>query len=98
VNRWIVIAVALVIGFFMLSYDQRTDDAGVEAVLLLAASLTLTIAAPRAALAIALAIGLPIVAYDMWHGNGPAIIALVFAFVGAGLGYLMRRTTLTPSA
>lgn len=97
-NRWIVIAVALLIGFFMLSYDQRTDDAGVEAALLLASSLALTLAAPRAALAVALAIGLPIAAYDVWHGNGPALIALAFAFVGAGLGYAMRRTTLTPSA
>ena len=97
-NRWIVIAVALLIGFFLLSYDQRTDDAGIEAGLLVATSLALTLAAPRAALAIALAIGLPIVAYDVWHGNGPAVIALVFAFVGAGLGYLMRRMTLTPSA
>ena len=90
-NRWIVIAVALVIGFFMLSYDQRTDDTGVEVALLLATSLALTLAAPRAAIAIALAIGLPIAAYSLWNGNGAAIAALIFAFVGAGLGYAMRR-------
>jgi len=97
-TRWIVIAVALVIGFWLLSYDQRTDDTGIEVGLLVGTSLALTLAAPRAAIAIALAIGLPIVAWSVWHGNGAAVIVLVFAFVGAGLGYAMRRATLTPSA
>jgi len=97
-RRWIVIAVALVIGFWMLSYDQRTDDSGVEAGLLVGISLALTLAAPRAWLAIALAMALPIVGWNLSHGNGAALIVLVFAFVGAGLGYVMRRATLTPSA
>jgi hypothetical protein len=97
-SRWVVIAVALVIGFWLLSYDQRTDDSGIEAGLLVLSSLGLTLAAPRAWLAIALAIGLPIVGWDLTHGNGAALIVLVFAFVGAGLGYLIRRSTLTPTA
>jgi len=98
VTRWIVLAVALAIGFFMLSYDQRTDDTGVEVGLLVATSLALTLAAPRVAIAIALAIGLPIAAYSLWHGSGAAVAALVFSSVGAGIGYLMRRATLTPGA
>src|SRR5207249_2786452 len=71
-TRWIVLAVALVVGLFLLSYDQRTDDTGVEASLLVATSLALTLAAPRVAIAIALAIGLPIAAWSVWHGNGAA--------------------------
>jgi hypothetical protein len=89
-TRWIVLALALGVGFFMLSYDQRTDDTGVEVALLVATSLALTLAAPRAAIAIALAIGLPIAAYSLWHGNGAAIAALVFSSIGAGMGYVMR--------
>jgi hypothetical protein len=98
VRRWIVITIALVVGFWMLSYDQRTDDSGIEAGLLVGISLALTLAAPRAWLAIALAMGLPIVGWGLTHGNGAALIVLVFAFVGAGLGYAVRRATLTPSA
>jgi hypothetical protein len=94
VTRWIVLAVALVTGFFLLSYDQRTDDTGVEAALLVATSLALTLAAPRVAIAIALAIGLPIAAWSVWHGMGAALIALVFSGIGAALGYAMRRSSL----
>ncbi|HKW79302.1 MAG TPA: hypothetical protein VJQ09_09365 [Candidatus Limnocylindria bacterium] len=96
--RWIVIAAALVVGFFLLSYDQRTDDAGVEAALLVATSLALTLAAPRAALAIALAVGLPIVGWSLLHGNAAAIIVLAFSGIGAAIGYAIRRSTLTPAA
>ena len=42
-----VLAVAIAVGFFMLSYDQRTDDTGVEVALLVALSLALAVAAPR---------------------------------------------------
>jgi hypothetical protein len=91
-TRWIVIALALVIGFVLLSYDQRTDDTGVEVALLVATAMALTIAAPRAAVAIALAIGLPIAGWSMMHGNGPGIAALLIASAGAFLGYVMRRS------
>ena len=94
-TRWIVLAVALVVGLFLLSYDQRTDDTGVEASLLVATSLALTLAAPRVAIAIALAIGLPIAAWSVWHGNGAAVVALVFSGIGAAIGYAMRRGSLT---
>ena len=90
-TRWIVLVAALAIGFFMLSYDQRTDDTGIEVGLLVGTSLALTLVAPRAAIAIALAIGLPIAAYSVWQGNGAAVAALVFSGLGAGIGYVMRR-------
>jgi hypothetical protein len=86
-----VLVVAVLIGFFMLSYDQRTDDTGVEAALLVALSLALAVAAPRRALAVGLAVGLPIAAWSVINGNGAAIAALAFALVGAGLGWFMRR-------
>jgi hypothetical protein len=86
-----VLVVAVLIGFFMLSYDQRTDDTGVEVALLVALSLALAVAAPRRALAVGLAVGLPIAAWSVINGNGAAIAALAFALVGAGLGWFMRR-------
>ena len=84
---------ALVVGFFMLLYDQRTDDTGVEAALLVAISLALAVAAPRRALAIGLGVGLPIATWSVLNGNSGGILALVFALVGAGVGGLMRRSS-----
>lgn len=91
-TRWVVIAVALVAGFLLLSYDQRTDDTGVEVALIIATSMALTLAAPRAAIAVALAIGLPIAAWSVMQGNGPGVAALLIACAGALLGYVMRRS------
>ena len=91
-TRWIVIALALALGFVLLSYDQRTDDTGVEVALIIATAMALTLAAPRAAIAIALAIGLPIAGWSMIHGNGPGVAALLIAGAGAFLGYVMRRS------
>jgi hypothetical protein len=96
VNRWIAILAALGVGLFMLSYDQRTDDTGIEVGLLVGTSLALTLAAPRAAIAVALAIGLPIAGYSLWHGHGAALAALAFSAAGAAIGYLMRRGTVAP--
>ena len=92
-TRWIAIAASLAIGLFLLSYDQRTDDTGIEAGLLVISALGLTLAAPRAAIAICLGVGLPIAAYDAWHGGYAALVALVFSGVGAAVGYAMRRGT-----
>ncbi len=87
----VVVALAILVGFFMLSYDQRTDDTGVEVALLVALSLALALAAPRRALAVGLAVGLPIAAWSVVNGNSAAVAALAFALVGAGLGWMMRR-------
>ena len=86
-----IIVAAVIVGFLMLTYDQRTDDTGVEAALLVAVSLALAVAAPRRALAIGLGVGLPIAAWSVMNGNSGGILALVFALVGAGVGWLMRR-------
>ena len=91
-NRWVVIALALVAGFFLYGYDQRTDDTGVEVALIIAMAMALTLAAPRAAIAIALAVGLPIAAGSLLNGNAPGIAALLIACAGALLGYVMRRS------
>ena len=86
-----VLIAALVAGFTMLVYDQRTDDTGVEVALLVALSLALAVAAPRRAFAVGVAIGLPIAASSLLSGNGAALAALAFALFGAGLGWMMRR-------
>lgn len=91
-TRLVAIVVALVAGLLLLSYDQRTDDTGVEVALIIAISMALTLAAPRAAIVIALAIGLPIAAWSVMQGNGPGVAALVIASAGAFLGYTMRRS------
>lgn len=94
-NRWTVIALALVVGFWLLSYDRRTDDTGIEVALLVGSALALTAIAPRAGWAIALAVGLPIAVYSgVLGGNGAAVVAIVFSSVGAGIGYAMRRSPL----
>ena len=86
-----IIVAAIIVGFLMLPYDQQTDDTGIEAALLVAISLALAVAAPRRALAIGLAVGLPIAAWNVISGNSGGILALVFALVGAGVGWLIRR-------
>ena len=83
--RWIVVAASLAVGTFLMSYDRRTDDSGVEAALLLASALALTLTAPRAAVAIALGIALPMA---VLNGSYPG---LIFSAIGAALGYAMRR-------
>lgn len=85
-KRWVVIIAALAIGLFMLGVDRRTDDTGIEVAIFLGTALGLTLAAPRAALAVALAIGLPAA---VLNGSVPA---LVVSSVGAGIGWVMRRT------
>jgi hypothetical protein len=91
-NRWIVITVALVAGFFLYGYDQRTDDTGVEVALIVAIAMALTLAAPRVWVAVALAIGLPIALGSMLAGNPPGIAVLLIACAGSFLGYVMRRS------
>jgi len=88
----LVLLVAVLAGFFLLGYDQRTDDTGVEAGLILALSLALSLAAPRRWIAVALGVALPIVAASLFSGRlDVAAVVLGIAAVGARLGSLMRR-------
>ena len=94
--RWVVLTGALVLGFLLLGYDQRTDDTGVEVALILAVSLALAAAAPRMALGVALAVGLPIAVFGVLGGSWASLVALVIAGAGAFIGYAMRRAA-TPA-
>jgi hypothetical protein len=94
VKDWVILLVAVLVGFFLLGYDQRTDDTGVEAGLVLALSLALALAAPRRWVAVALGVSLPIVAASLFSGRlDVAAVVLGIAAVGARLGSLMRRRT-----
>ena len=91
----LVLLAAVLVGFFLLGYDQRTDDTGVEAGLILALSLALALAAPRRWVAIGLGVALPIAAASVIKGHvDVAAVVLVIAMVGAGLSWLMRRGSL----
>jgi hypothetical protein len=92
VKDWAILLVAVLVGFFLLGYDQRTNDTGVEAGLILALSLALSLAAPRRWIAVALGVALPIVAASLFSGRlDVAAVVLGIAAVGARLGSLMRR-------
>jgi len=94
VRDLLVLLAAVLVGFFLLGYDQRTDDTGVEAGLILALSLALALAAPRRWIAVALGVSLPIVAASLFSGRlDVAAVVLGIALVGARLGSLMRRRT-----
>lgn len=76
---------AIIAGFFLYSYDQRTDDTGVEAALLFAISMALAVAVPKRWFAVALGVGLPITLFT------GVFIALLIPLAGAFLGNVMRQ-------
>ena len=87
-----ILLAAVLVGFFLLGYDQRTDDTGVEAALIVALSLSLALAAPRRWVAVALGVALPIVGASLLGGRvDVSAVVLAMALVGAGIGWLMRR-------
>ena len=88
-NRWSVIAVALVFGFLLVGYDRRTDDTGIEVAILAGSAFLFALLAPRVPIAIALAIALPMA---MFNGS---VIALVISSVGAGIGAALGRGRLS---
>ena len=88
----LVLLAAVLVGFFLLGYDQRTDDTGVEVGLILGLSLALALAAPRRWVAVALGVALPIVAASLFGGHlDVAAVVLGIAAIGAWLGGMMRR-------
>jgi hypothetical protein len=95
VRDLLILLAAVIVGFFLLGFDQRTDDTGVEAGLILALSLAIALAAPRRWVAVALGVALPIAAASALNGRfDVAAVVLVIAMVGAGLAWLMRRGSL----
>jgi len=92
VRDQLVLLAAVLVGFFLLGYDQRTDDTGVEVGLILGLSLALALAAPRRWVAVALGVALPIVAASLFGGHlDVAAVVLGIAAIGAWLGGMMRR-------
>ena len=96
---WLVLLAAVVVGFFLFGYDQRTDDTGVEAALIFGLSLALAFAAPRRWIAVVLGVALPIVAASLFSGRlDVAAVVLGIAAVGARLGSLMRPRSVAAAA
>jgi hypothetical protein len=98
----IVVVLALVVGVFLASYDLRTDDTGIEVGLLLIASVTLAVVAPKRWWLIALCVGLPIpiVEIAVAHSALPpaGVFALALTIVGALIGYAIARASRTSAA
>jgi len=98
----IAVALALVAGVFLASYDLRTDDTGIEVGLLLIASVTLAVVAPKRWWLIALCVGLPIpiVEIAVAHSALPpaGVFALALTIVGALIGYAIARASRTSAA
>lgn len=100
-------AIALVLaglsGMLLASYDTRTDDTAIELGLLLVASLSLALLAPKRWWIIALLVGIFIPLVEMgpqWRsGYVPAgAVALVVTFIGAFIGHLITRGPRTSAA
>ncbi|HEY8730477.1 MAG TPA: hypothetical protein VIN69_00685 [Candidatus Limnocylindria bacterium] len=98
----IAIALALIAGGLLASYDLRTDDTGIEVGLLLSASVTLAALAPKRWWAIALCVGLPIPIIEIAVGQvapPPAgAVALGVTIVGALIGFAIARASRTAAA
>jgi hypothetical protein len=95
----IVIALACAAGLWLASVDARTDDTGIEAGLIFLFAALLAAVRPRAAVFIALIVGLPIPVAEALRDSGgvPAGVAAlgfaaVGAVVGAFVGITIRRT------
>jgi hypothetical protein len=88
----LILLAAVLVGFLLLGYDERTNDTGVEAGLILALSLALALAAPLRWVAVALGVALPIVGASLLSARlDVAAVVLAIAAGGAFLGGLMQR-------
>ena len=90
----LAVVLAVAAGLLLVPYDLHTDDTGVEAGLLLLASLALGALAPRRWWLIGLAVGLPIPFAEFAGAPGrvpPGIVAVVVTIAGAGIGSLLAR-------
>ncbi len=90
----IVIVLACVAGVWLAAVDQRTDDTGIEAGLIFLIAAALSAVRPRAAVIIAIVVGLPIpIAESLRGADGipGGVAALGFAGAGAFIGAYLRR-------
>jgi hypothetical protein len=100
----LVIALACVAGLWLASVDARTDDTGIEVILIFLIAAALAAVRPRAAILIAFIVGGPIpIAEALQSGGFPAGIAapgfsVAGALVGAYLGIIARRSSSSSSA
>ena len=95
----VIIVLAVLAGMALASYDLRTDDTGIEVGLLLIASATLAVFAPKRWWIVALCVGLPIPTMEIVvsHAALPpgGIAALAIAIVGALIGFGISRASRT---
>ena len=98
----VAVVVSLAAGLFLARYDLNTDDTGIEVGLLLIASVTLAVVAPKRWWLIALCVGLPIpiVEIAVAHSALPpaGVFALALTIVGALIGYAIARASRTSAA
>lgn len=86
--------VACVIGLVVAWFDSRPrwDDAGISAFIVLGASFLVSVWSKQKPWLFALAVGVWIPAYGIaFSGNFGSILALLPAFMGAFIGWLMNR-------
>lgn len=100
----VAIGLAMLCGLALAWYDTRTDDTAIEVGLLLIASLTLTVLAPKRWWAVALLVGafIPLVELATSPAAGvgvPAgVAAVIVAFIGALIGFAISRASKTAVA
>jgi hypothetical protein len=87
-----VLGAALAVGSLTAYVDSRTtwDDAGVTALAVFLAAAILTALRPRSLIPVALAVGGPVVAFNVvLLDNYGSVMALAVALIGAGMGYML---------
>lgn len=93
----IVIALALIAGAVLASYDLRTDDTGIEVGVLLIASVTLAALAPKRWWLVALCVGLPIPIVEIAVAHAPlppgGVAAFAVAIIGGLIGFAISRAS-----
>ena len=90
----VVLAIALLVGAAIGFVDSRPtwDDTGVTVGALLLAALVLALIRPRSAWLIGLAVGVPVVVFNVGaHGGFGSLAAVAFSLLGAGIGYGIGR-------
>lgn len=90
----VVLSIAIVLGVAIGYVDSRPgwDDTGITAGVIFLSAAILSAGVPRLAAPIALAVGLPVVAFNVIRtGTFGSAAALAIAVVGAVVGFTVRR-------